>query len=486
MKEILIDVGVFEDRVALTEEGLLAELYIERNQENRILGNIYKGRVVNILPGMQAAFIDIGLEKNAFLYVKDTYPHFNKDMAIEDALKIGQDILVQIIKEPYGSKGARVSMNLAIPGRYVVLMPFTDHIGISRRIALEKEKERLKHISEDIKPHNMGIIIRTVAENKSEDEIKDDIRYLTKIYYGIDKAKNSGYSPKLLYKDVELIHRVIRDLLDDSVDHILINNKDKYESIYKFMEITMPEQQNKLKLIDSDKELFVKHSLESQILKALERIVWLENGGYIVIDETEALTVIDINTGKFIGETTLRDTVYRTNIEATREIARQLRLRNIGGIIIIDFIDMFDDEEKNNVIETLQKELEKDRIKTHILGFTQLGLLEMTRKNSRNRISSNLQAFCNYCQGNAKLCSAYSVLTKIEKDILRYKNNTNVECVEIAASYHVYMELQNEKKSLEKLEKSSGIGLKLELNQSLEANDYKLKILKFSGEILDK
>lgn len=486
MKEILIDVGVFEDRVALTEEELLVELYVEKNQEHRTLGNIYKGRVINVLPGMQAAFVDIGLEKNAFLYVKDTYPYFSKDKAIEDVIKVGQELLVQIIKEPFRNKGARVSMNLAIPGRYSVLMPFTNHVGVSRRVESDSERQRLKEITEKLKPQHMGIIIRTVAEGKLEEDIKEDIRYLLKLYHGIDKMRNSGYAPKLLYKDVELIHRVIRDLLDDTIDLIWINHKDKYESILKFMEILLPDQEHKLRLVENEKNLFQRYGIEKQIEAALERVVWLENGGYIVIDETEALTVVDVNTGKYIGEYNLRDTVYKTNLEATKIIAQQLRLRNLGGIIIIDFIDMEDEDERTRVIELMQREFIKDRIKTQILGFTQLGLLEITRKKNRNRISSNLQKTCRSCLGTGKLLSEHGVLTNLEKDIWKLKEGTNVTEIEIYLPKIWYQDLLEEPALVEQLEKVMDLKVHLKLAYDLDVGSYRIKTIKFSASSIDK
>lgn len=486
MKEILIDVGVFEDRVALTEEELLVELYVEKNQEHRTLGNIYKGRVINVLPGMQAAFVDIGLEKNAFLYVKDTYPYFSKDKAIEEVIKVGQELLVQIIKEPFRNKGARVSMNLAIPGRYSVLMPFTNHVGVSRRVESDSERQRLKEITEKLRPQHMGIIIRTVAEGKLEEDIKEDIRYLLKLYHGIDKMRNSGYAPKLLYKDVELIHRVIRDLLDDTIDLIWINHKDKYESILKFMEILLPDQEHKLRLVENEKNLFQRYGIEKQIEAALERVVWLENGGYIVIDETEALTVVDVNTGKYIGEYNLRDTVYKTNLEATKIIAQQLRLRNLGGIIIIDFIDMEDEDERTRVIELMQREFIKDRIKTQILGFTQLGLLEITRKKNRNRISSNLQKTCRSCLGTGKLLSEHGVLTNLEKDIWKLKEGTNVTEIEIYLPKIWYQDLLEEPALVEQLEKVMDLKVHLKLAYDLDVGSYRIKTIKFSAPSIDK
>ena len=389
-KEIAVDAERDQTRAALLEDGNLVEIYIEKNHGLRIAGNIYKGKVANVLPGMQAAFVDIGLDKNAFLYVDDIYIQNEflengdtrkiKNNSIKDVLKLGQEIVVQVIKEPIGSKGARVTTNITIPGRYLVLMPTGDYIGISRRIVADEERDRLKSLAEEIKPQGMGLIVRTVAEGRNKEDMVQDLHFLTALWEKIQFKKKTAQAPKLIYKDLNLISRIVRDLFSHEIDTLYINNKSDYDRVLELLDFVAPNLKERVILFNRQQDIFDYFGVEKEIEKALNRKVWLKCGGYIVIDQTEALTSIDVNTGKYVGCLNLEDTVLKTNLEAAKEIARQLRIRDIGGIIIIDFIDMSSQEHQNMVLNTLEEELKKDKTKTHILGLTKLGLIEMTER----------------------------------------------------------------------------------------------------------
>lgn len=446
-KEIAVDADREQTRVALLEDGRLAEIYIEKNYNQRIVGNIYKGRVANVLPGMQAAFIDIGLEKNAFLYIDDIFPDKNtleeeeeiienlKKISIKDVLRVGQEITVQIVKEPIGTKGARVSTHITIPGRYLVLMPTVDYIGISRRIESEGERSRLKALAEEIKPPNMGLIVRTVAEGKNREEIIHDMDFLLKLWKKIQVKKKTSAAPRLIHKDLNLLFRIIRDLFSKEIDKLYINNRHEYEKVLELLDFISPQLKERVVLFQHEKDIFDYFNIESEIEKALNRKVWLKCGGYIVIDQTEALTSIDVNTGKFVGNIDLEDTVLKTNLEAAREIARQLRLRDIGGIIIIDFIDMSSQEHQNMVIDALEEELKKDKTKTHLLGLTKLGLVEMTRKKVKQGLDEVLQKTCPYCDGKGRILSEETMSKKVENE-LKYVISTNNHIEAVLVEVH--------------------------------------------------
>lgn len=427
-REIVVDVDRDQIRAAVLEDRELVELYVDKSCNERIVGNIYKGKVVNILPGMQAAFVDIGIGKNAFLYAGDvnTGSSGSEDMeiigdmkktSIKDILKVGQDVLVQVVKEPIGTKGARVTTNITLPGRYLVLMPTLDYIGISRRIEDEDERNRLKSLAEDIKPDNMGVIVRTVAESVGKEEFKSDIEFLQLQWKNILIKQKGGNTPRLIYKDMDLITRVVRDLFTDEVSKFYINDKNEYEKILELLAILPPDLKKRVSLYTRQEGIFEWFNIESEIEKALQRKIWLKCGGYIVIDKTEALTVIDVNTGKFVGNVNLEDTVLKTNLEAAKEIARQLRLRDIGGIIIVDFIDMTINEHQKMVISALEEEFKKDKTKTHILGLTQLGLVEITRKKVRQSLDEVLEKVCPCCEGKGTILSEETVAKKVELEL---------------------------------------------------------------------
>lgn len=438
-KEIIVNVSDDETRVAVLEDKQLVEIYIERSKNQRLVGNIYKGRVENVLPGMQAAFVNIGLEKNAFLYVEDAipartdHPHGGGRVNISDVLKQGQEIIVQIIKEPIGSKGPRITTHITLPGRYLVLMPTVDYIGISRRIECEQERERLKEVAARLKPEGMGVIVRTVAEGMDETELQQDILLLTKLWQKVLNRANSGAVPNLLHHDLELVQRIMRDIFTDDVDQLIIDSRDTYEKANELLEIINPKLKNKVKY-EQRENIFEDHGLNLELQKALKRRVWLKCGAYLVIDQAEALTAIDVNTGKYVGSTNLEDTVHKTNLTAAVEIARQIRLRNIGGIIIIDFIDMIEEEHRQHVLQVLEEEIKKDKTKGHVLGITQLGLVEMTRKKVRPSLNESIQKPCPYCEGRGKVMSEETVGINLKSEIYQVAKRTTAETILVEAN----------------------------------------------------
>ncbi|HEY8391917.1 MAG TPA: Rne/Rng family ribonuclease [Capillibacterium sp.] len=418
-KEFLINVNPSETRLAVLEDGKLVELSIESSTAQRQVGNIYRGRVENVLPGMQAAFIDIGMEKNAFLFVDDLQPERgeNGPASISDLLREGQEIIVQLVKEPMGNKGARVVTNLTIPGRYLVLMPTVDYIGVSRRIEDEKERERLKKMAAHLKPKGMGLIVRTAAEGLQEEDLEADRDFLVNLWQKILKKTKKGPTPALLFHDHDLLYRILRDLFTEEVDRLIIDDLPTYEKALDLLGSLRPHLREKVKLFTGT-SLFSVYGVEHQIEEALQRKIWLESGAYLVFDQTEALTVVDVNTGKYTGTTCLEDTVFHTNLAAAKEIARQIRLRNLGGIIIIDFIDMADENSRKQVLDCLATELQKDKVKTNILGFTGLGLLEMTRKKTRPSLREQLQQPCSCCEGTGYKYSLETQTARTERRIM--------------------------------------------------------------------
>jgi ribonuclease G len=442
LKEIVINVGEEETRVAVLEDKVPVEIYIERSLNQRLVGNIFKGRVENVLPGMQAAFVNIGLEKNAFLYVEDALPARSPEgngsssvlgANIGDILKQGQEILVQIVKEPIGTKGPRVTTHITLPARFLVLMPTVDYIGISRRIESEKDRERLKEMAGRVKPEGMGVIVRTVAEGVLEEEIRQDVSLLSKLWRKILNRSAHGPVPNLVHRDLELVHRILRDVFTEDVDRLTVDSRYEYEKVLDLLDIIGP--QLKLKVFLDDRiNIFEDYGIQQEIEKLLKRKVWLKCGGYLVVDQAEALTAIDVNTGKYVGTINLEDTVLRTNIDAAREIARQLRLRNIGGIIIVDFIDMIEEEHRQQVLQVLEEEIKKDKTKTNILGITQLGLVEMTRKKVRPSLTEVLQKTCPYCEGRGKVMSEETLGIHFKNQISHMARQTKAETILVEAN----------------------------------------------------
>ena len=410
-KDIYIHVTKEETKAAVLENGKLMEIYIDRSFQKRLAGNIYKGKVANVLPGMQAAFVSIGLDRNAFLYVEDIRSNNQeKALPIQNLVREGEELLVQVVKEPFGTKGARVTTHLTFPGRYVVFMPDLNTVGVSRRIKSERERERLKKIAEEVRIPERGLIVRTVAEGVSAEELERDVRELYNLWKLVKEKAARKSAPALIHQELELVSWVVRDLFGEDVDRLLTNDQETYEKIIELVQAFEPSLCSRICLASSD--VAERFDLEQEMTKALRPKVWLKSGGYLVIDEAEALTVIDVNTGKYTGTKNFAETVFRTNMEAVQEIVRQIRLRNLGGIIIIDFIDMELLEHRNKVIKQLEEELKKDKTRTCVLGLTQLGLLELTRKKVRPSLSSLLERSCPYCEGTGRVLSEETVSMK--------------------------------------------------------------------------
>ncbi|AOY76861.1 Rne/Rng family ribonuclease [Clostridium formicaceticum] len=483
MNQIIVDTTMNETRLALIENNELVELYIERKNNKRIVGNIYKGRVTNVLPGMQAAFVDIGLEKNSFLYVKDAVPQEYQyeenetfqDIAIKDLIKPGQEIIVQVTKEPIGTKGARVTTHITLPGRYLVLMPYTDYLGVSRRITSEEERIRLKKAVEEVKPQNMGVIVRTVAEGKNKEAFNDDIKFLLKLWQKIEKEKKLGFAPRMIYKDFDLVDRTIRDIFSINIDKFVMNNTEDYKGALELVDLISPALKSRIELYDEELEIFQYYNIETQFKNSILRKIWLKSGGYIVIDSTEALTVIDVNTGKYVGSIDLEDTVFKTNLEAAQEIAKQLRLRDIGGIIIVDFIDMTNEDYVERVLQALEQSLNKDRTKTKILGMTSLGLVEITRKKVRQRLESLLLKQCPCCEGTGKVLNEEVLLFRIEKEVKRTKIHTNAEAIVFEVNPDVYDGIFKDKSVIKELEEEYGIKIWVLPKKDAHFNDLHIK-----------
>jgi len=428
-----------ETRVALVEKGQLVELYIERRRDRGIVGNIYKGRVKRVLPGMQAAFVDIGVEKAAFLYVADVRgapedyrslfldsddPHKGKGKGtasarIEDLVKEGQEVLIQVAKAPIGTKGARSTAYISLPGRNLVFMPTVNHVGISRRIGSDKERKRLRAIIDSMKPEGAGFIVRTVAEGVSEKELRADMDFLIKLWNSILKKKEAVRAPALLYSDLDLLLRTVRDLFTPEVEKLIVDTKNEHERLLKFVNAFMPDFGGKIERYDGREQIFDAYGLESEIHRALQKKVFLKSGGSLIVDQGEALTAIDVNTGKFVGKRNLEDTITATNLEACKEVADQLRLRNLGGMIIVDFIDMDKSSNREKVMRAFEEALGRDRARANVTKISELGLVEMTRKRTRESLTRMLTEPCPYCDAKGYIKSKTQVCAEILRQLRR-------------------------------------------------------------------
>ena len=447
--EILINVRPQETRVAYVEAGVLADFKIERKTSPTLVGSIHRGKVIRVLPGMQAAFVDIGLEKAAFLYVGDIRDDFDETFSdpdrdsplvdeddqeqivetpktpLQDLLTEGQHILVQVAKDPIGTKGARLTTHISLPGRCVVYLPTVRHLGISRRIEDEKERDRLKAVVTKINPSG-GVIVRTAGEGAPEDVLRTDIEYLDRlgkeVFKNYEKKKGTG----LIHQEIDVELRALRDLMSEYVTSVWVDDPEVHKKVVKFVAQLMPKYKQNIVLYEEKKPLFDLYDIDIEISRSLDRKIWLKSGGYIVIDEAEALVVIDVNTGKFVGKRDLEDTILKTNLEAVKEIAHQLRIRNCGGIIIIDFIDMEKESHREKVLTVLAEDLQKDRARTNIISMSPLGLVEMTRKRIRPSLIKTLCEPCTYCEGRGytkrKSTVANEIFRELERDIPQMEN----------------------------------------------------------------
>lgn len=454
--EILVNFTPMETRVALVENGVVQEVVVERSQRRGIVGNIYKGKVIRVLPGMQAAFVDIGLAKAGFLHAADIAqapdsPFPNDGGAVPDIrqlLREGQKIVVQVIKDPIASKGARLTAQLSVSSRYLVYMPDVEHIGVSLRIESEAERTRLRELLvaalEEDASKGRGYIIRTATEGAASDDLKGDIHFLNRMWALIQEKRQAIKDVGCIYEDLPLSLRTLRDMVRPGVDKIRVDSREVYGHMVDFAKAVTPELLPLLEHYPGERPLFYLYNVEDEISRALERKVPLKSGGYLVIDQTEAMTTVDVNTGGFVGHINLEETIFKTNLEAATAIARQLRLRNLGGIIIIDFIDMLDGEHQRQVMRTLEKALDRDRAKTSITTVSELGLIEMTRKRTSESLGQMLCEPCPMCEGRGKLKSAETVCYDIMREILRESRAFDCEKILVLASQVVIDRLLDE------------------------------------------
>jgi ribonuclease G len=455
-REILINITPMETRVALVENGVPQEISIERNQSRGLVGNIYKGKVVRVLPGMQAAFVDIGVERTAFLHVDDLCfargeADTDKDRGAPDITTLlheGQKILVQVIKDPINTKGARLTAQLSVAARYLVYMDKSSHIGISQRIEDESERERLKEtitsvLTEDEQASG-GYIVRTAADGVSGNELVSDIRFLQRLWQHIEQAKAEAATPSCLYEELPLYKRVLRDMASEDVEKILVDSREVLTELVKFGNKFSPEIASLVEHYPGERPLFYLHGIEDEIGKALQRTVPLKSGGHLVIDQTEAMTTIDVNTGAFVGHRNLEETIYKTNLEAAAAAARQIRMRNLGGIIIVDFIDMQNAEHRRQVLRTFEKALDRDRAKNKISGVTELGLVQVTRKRTSDSLEHLLCQNCPTCDGRGSIKSAETVSYEVLREILRVARAYECNQLRVLASTAVIERLLDE------------------------------------------
>jgi len=460
--ELIINARPHETRVALVENGIVVEMHIERETGQELHGNIYRGRVVKVLPGMQAAFVDIGLDRTAFLYVGDVCNPLGEienymlngqadpengpgpaacdvDSAtqiettgfpIEDLLTEGQCVLVQVAKEPIGRKGARITCHISIPGRHLVLMPTFNHIGVSRRIEDKNERERLRNLIQELRPKDYGFIARTVCEGAAREKLRSEMEFLLRIWSNIQIKMEKGAAPALLHKDLSVTLRAVRDLFTMEVDRLVIDSEDEYRHVMEFIRTFSPHLEGNVELYQGADPIFEVFGIEMETSRFLQNKIWLKSGGYIVIEATEALTAIDVNTGSYVGKINLEDTILKTNLEAVKEIAYQLRFRNIGGLIVIDFIDMEKIQNRERVFQVFKEVLSRDKAKTNVLPISELGLIEMTRKRTRAALRSVLMEACPYCEGTGRIKSkktiCYDLLRDLERECLLYPDRSEV------------------------------------------------------------
>lgn len=467
------------------------------------MGNIYLGRVVRVLPGMQAAFVDIGLERTGFLYVDDVAvppselerrtsdlePSGLPDIAdqvrsdprstpgnnIEDLLKEGQEIMVQVSKDPIGTKGARLTCQITLPGRNLVFIPQTDHIGISRKIEEEGTRQRLRMLIEELRPHHVGFIARTVAEHASREDVEADMEFLMLLWEEIQDQRPKAQVPCLLYEDLDITLRSVRDLFTSDVDYLIIDNEKSYEKLMRFVNTFTPQLKSKISLYRGDLPLFEAYGIDAEISKALEKKVWLRSGGYIIIENTEALTVIDVNTGRFVGKDDLHETIFKTNMEAAKEIAYQLRLRNIGGIIIIDFIDMEEEHHREELFNYFREAVKKDKSRINILKLSEFGLVQMTRKRHSENLNQMMCEPCHYCAGEGVLKSRRTICYEIFRKISRNSGHAGGNTVTVRVHPRIAdMLLKEEEQTVNQLETDTGKRLIIAPAKDLHIEKYEI------------
>ncbi|EIF42134.1 RNAse G [gamma proteobacterium BDW918] len=485
-EEILINVTPVETRVAVVENGVLQEVYIERSRSRGIAGNIYQGKVVRVLPGMQAAFVEIGLERTGFIHASDIASLDTADgehADIRTKIREGQLLTVQVSKDPMGTKGARLTTRLSVSSRYLVYMPGAAHIGVSHRIDDDVERQRLRDLLElEALDENGelrdGYILRTAAESAGEEEMRADVQFLKRLWVAVERRMKRDVAPSVIYEDLPLFMRTMRDLVRPGLEKIRIDSKESFQRVAQFAEDYLPEIVSQLEYYPGERPIFDLYGVEDEIQKALGRKVELKSGGYLIIDQTEAMSTIDINTGAFVGHRNLEETIFKTNLEATAALARQLRLRNLGGIIIIDFIDMKDPEHRRQVLRALEKAMEKDYAKTSITGVSELGLVEMTRKRTRESLEHILCESCRYCHGRGSMKSPETVCYEVFREILREARAYESKRLLVLASQEVVDRLLDEESSsVADLEEFIGASIRFQVEAVYTQEQYDVVLL---------
>ncbi|MBE7562419.1 ribonuclease G [Acidithiobacillus sp. HP-6] len=494
-EELLINVTPQEIRVALVDNGVLQELQVERSGHRGLVGNIYKGVVRRVLPGMQAAFVDVGLDRTAFLHaadIQDDSEELNGETDIETRpghhevrnvctlLHEGQEVLVQVIKDPVGSKGARLTTRITLPGRYLVYMPFVPRIGVSTRIESPEERSRLKDELKAAIPADEagGYIIRTLAEGVEHQDFVGDIDFLRRLWSSIRRQLENSSAPCQIHSDLNLAMRMMRDVMSDNIERVRIDSRETYEAAVGFCQRVIPEVADRMEHYSGERPLFDLYNVEDEIERALQSRVTLKSGAYLIIDQTEALTTVDVNTGGFVGRRNQEDTIFKTNLEAAAAIARQMRLRNIGGMIIIDFIDMNDEEHKRRVQRALEKAIQNDRTRCNITQISALGLVEMTRKRTRESLRQTLCEPCSYCHGRGFLKTAETICYEILREIVRESRAYPAERFVVLASPMVMEKLLDEEStSLAALEEFIGRPIKVQAEATYTQEQYDIILM---------
>ncbi len=500
-QEIAISSTREETRVAVLDNGVVTDLYVDRAKQKDFVGNIYKGKVAKVLPGMQAAFIDIGLERAAFIHVSDLSmgtepgdtlvdsdedekgpevprPRRQTTRPIEQLLQEGQELMVQISKGPIGTKGPRVTTYISLPGRSLVFMPNVEHIGVSRRIPKEEERARLKEIMKRLRRPGYGYIVRTVSEGVKEDDLRSDVEFLNVLWQDALKKREELPAPSLLHSDLTLTFRVVRDLFTKKVERLLIDSKEEYEAVKDFVHRVLPEQANRIHYYDKEESLFDHLGIEMEISRALNRKVWLKSGGYIVVDHTEAMTVIDVNTGRYVGKRDQEETILRNNLEAVKEIAYQIKLRGIGGIIIIDFIDMERERNREKVYQALVDAMASDKARTRISRISDLGLVEISRERVREDLLRTMSEPCHYCEGRGYTKSPTTVAYEVFREIRRIGRLSDEQKIVVCAHPSVAGLLQDEEhQGIEDLEREYGVKIIVKADLTLHLEQYDIVVL---------
>lgn len=478
--ELLINVTPQETRVAKIENGMLQEVIIERASCRGLVGNIYKGKVCRVLPGMQAAFLEIGLQRTAFLHLSDIVTqeekkNISQEITINDLLKDGQELLVQVVKDPMGTKGARLTTHITIPARYLVYMPNSCHIGVSQKLEDDEERDRLKDIIKKLLPefNGGGYIVRTVAEGISEKAVHADMVFLEKLWESVQDNNNSVSSEIMVYEDLPLAMKVMRDIADTNIDAIRIDSRETFDKVIKFAKKFIPELAPHIEYYPGERPIFDLYGVEDEIQRALQAKIKLKSGGYLIIDQTEAMTTVDINTGGYVGNRNLEETIFKTNLEATQAIVRQLRLRNLGGIIIIDFIDMKESEHRRQVLRAFEKALDRDHAKTCITEVSNLGLIEMTRKRTRESLEHILCEACPICNGKGTIKTVETVAFEIFREIIREARQFETQKLLVLTSKKVgdYL-MDEESSSIAELEEFMQRTIQLQVDNEYSQEQY--------------